>query len=174
MARATRANFPGGAWAIRYSPFLPERLTGDVSFSVPKAPETKEPPPEWRRKYYVDGHSFEIVAHLVYELDDKGKQLRVVKYTDYTAETVRTLYPTAAELRKSWERSDERNEIIDRLAERGIDFEQLASATNQPDADPFDLLCHVAYNAPLRTRRERADRLRKDEKDFFGQVSEVF
>ena len=32
---------------------------------------------------------------------------------------------------------------------------------SQPDADPFDLLCHVAFNAPLRTRRERAERLRK-------------
>ena len=38
-----------------------------------------------------------------------------------------------------------------------------------PDADPFDLLCHLAYNASLRTRRERAERLRKDRKDFFDQ-----
>jgi type I site-specific restriction endonuclease len=36
-------------------------------------------------------------------------------------------------------------------------------------ADPFDLLCHVAFNAPLRTRRERADRLRQDKRDFFDQ-----
>ncbi len=42
-------------------------------------------------------------------------------------------------------------------------------AANQPDADPFDLLCHVAFNAPLRSRRERADRLRRDKKDFFDQ-----
>ncbi len=40
-----------------------------------------------------------------------------------------------------------------------------------PDANPFDLLCHLAYNAPLRTRRERAERLRKDRKDFFDQYS---
>jgi type I restriction enzyme R subunit len=30
-------------------------------------------------------------------------------------------------------------------------------------------LCHVAFNAPLRTRRERADRLKKEKKDFFDQ-----
>jgi hypothetical protein len=47
----------------------------------------------------VDGHHFEIAAPLVYELDENGKQLRVVKYTDYSAEMVRTLYPSAAELR---------------------------------------------------------------------------
>jgi len=59
--------------------------------------------------------------------------------------------------------------VIERLAERGIDFEELAAAANQPDADPFDLLCHLAYNAPLRTRRERAERLRSDRKDFFDR-----
>ena len=55
------------------------------------------------------------------------------------------------------------------LEERGISFDELRSVTNQPDADPFDLLCHVAFNAPLRTRRERADRLRKEERAFFEQ-----
>ena len=40
----------------------------------------------------------------------------------------------------------------------GISFEELAEQSKQPDADPFDLLCHLAFNAPLRTRRERAER----------------
>jgi type I restriction enzyme R subunit len=122
-----------------------------------------------RRKYYFDGGHVEIAAHLVYELDTDGRQLRVVKFTDYTAEKVRTLYPTAIELRRRWENPEQRSEVIVLLEERGIDFEELASATNQPEADPLDLLCHIAYNAPLRTRRERADRLRKDKKDFFDQ-----
>ena len=55
------------------------------------------------------------------------------------------------------------------LEDYGINFEELTSASKQPDADPFDLLCHIAFNAPLRTRRERADRLRKEKKDFFDQ-----
>ena len=38
-----------------------------------------------------------------------------------------------------------------------------------PDADPFDLLCHLAYNAPLLTRKQRAEKLRKEKKDFFDQ-----
>jgi type I restriction enzyme R subunit len=122
-----------------------------------------------RRKYYFDGGHVEIAAHLVYELDTDGRQLRVVKFTDYTAEKVRTLYPTAIELRRRWENPEQRSEVIALLEERGIDFEELASATNQPEADPFDLLCHIAYNAPLRTRRERADRLKRDKKDFFDQ-----
>lgn len=120
-----------------------------------------------RRKYYVDGGQVEIAAHLVYELDPNGKQLRVVKYTDYTAAKIRTLFPNAAELRNKWADPACRNEIIEGLAERGIDFDDLAEAAKQPDADPFDLLCHVAFNAPLRTRRERAKRMRSERKDFF-------
>jgi type I restriction enzyme R subunit len=60
-------------------------------------------------------------------------------------------------------------ELIAQLAERGITFEQLAEQACHPDADPFDLLCHLAFNAPLRTRRERAQRLRSERKDFFEQ-----
>ena len=111
----------------------------------------------------------EIAAHLVYELDPDGKQLRVVRFTDYAGEKVRTLFSSAAELRTEWADAVKRAEIIDRLSERGIDFEELAAAANQPNADPFDLLCHLAYNAPLRTRRERAERLRTERKDFFDQ-----
>ncbi|MBZ5704338.1 MAG: DEAD/DEAH box helicase family protein [Acidobacteriia bacterium] len=121
-----------------------------------------------RRKYYVDGGSVEIVAHLVQELDENGKQLRVVKFTDYTADKVRSMYSAAA-LRSKWSTVEERAEIIRALEDRGILFEELAKTVNQPDADPFDLLCHVAFNAPLRTRRERAENLRKNKKDFFDQ-----
>jgi type I restriction enzyme R subunit len=124
-----------------------------------------------RRKYYADGGQVEIVAHLVYELDTDGNQLRVAQYSDYAAEKVRTLFPNAAELRSKWADPDHRAEIIAKLEERGIEFDELAKAANQPDADPFDLLCHLAYNAPLRTRRERAQRLQKEKKDFFDQFS---
>jgi type I restriction enzyme R subunit len=123
-------------------------------------------PPE-RRKYYFDEGRVEIAAHLVYELDPDGRQLRVVRYTDYAAEKVRILVPSAPELRKRWADPDQRAEILEKLAERGVSFEELAEAMGQPDADPFDLLCHVAFNAPLRTRRERAQRLRSERQDFF-------
>ena len=120
-----------------------------------------------RRKYYFDGGQVEIASHLVYELDPDGKQLRVVKFADYAGEKVRTLYPSAPELRKQWADPLERSGIIQKLAERGISFDELATSANQPDADPFDLLCHVAFNAPVRTRRERAQRLQEEKNDFF-------
>ena len=122
-----------------------------------------------RRKYYFDGGQVEIAAHLVYELDPDGKQLRVIRYSEYAADKVRTLYPSAPELRAHWANPEKRSEIIQQLEERGIDFDELATVAQQPEADPFDLLCHLAFNAPLRTRRERADLLRREKKDFFDQ-----
>jgi len=100
-------------------------------------------------------------------LDASGKQLRVVKFTDYAAEKVRSMWTSAAELQAHWSNAQERAEILDALEQYGITLEQLAENVGQPEADPFDLLCFVAYNAPLRTRRERAERLRKGRVDFW-------
>lgn len=135
----------------------------------PDGPPPEPPPDEPRRKFYFDEGQVEIAAHLVYELDPDGNQLRVVQFTDYTAEKVRTLYRSATELRERWADPQHRAEIIESLADRGVDFDELASAAEQPDADPFDLLCHLAFNAPLRTRRERTQRLKTERKDFFEQ-----
>jgi type I restriction enzyme R subunit len=124
------------------------------------------------RKFYVDGGTVEIAAHLVYELDADGKKLQVKKFTDYTGEKVRSMYASAAELRAKWSNAEERATIIAALEERGISFEELAEAAKQPDADPFDLLCHVAYSAPIRTRRERAEVVKTEGKDFFNRFSD--
>ena len=118
-------------------------------------------------KYYVDDGKIGIAAHFVYELDGDGKQLRVVKFTDYASERIKEMYPSAADLRSHWSNAEERGTIIEALKEHGITLEQLAENAMQPDADPFDLLCYVAFNAPLRTRRERAERLRKGRVDFW-------
>lgn len=139
---------------------------GETDPTIIEPPEN-EPP----RKFYFDGGQVEVVAHLVHELDPNGRQLRVVKYTDYAAESVRSLAPTSLDLRARWADAEKRAEIIAALTERGIDFAELGEQTGQPEADPFDLLCHLAFNAPLRTRRERAQRLKTERKDFFAQYS---
>lgn len=55
-----------------------------------------------------------------------------------------------------------------RLAECGIDFQQMALQAGKPDAAPFDLLCHLAYNSPILTRRQRADRVKRQQTTFFA------
>jgi type I restriction enzyme R subunit len=123
------------------------------------------------RKFYVDGGVVEIAAHVVWDLDADGRRLQAKKFTEYTAESVRSMYPSAADLRAKWSAPDERATIITALEERGISFEELAEAAKQPDADPFDLLCHVAYSATIRSRRERAEAARSDGKAFFDKFT---
>jgi type I restriction enzyme R subunit len=147
----------------------PETPADEPETVVVEPPEIIEPPSGERRKFYFDEGQVEIAAHLVYELDPDGKQLRVVTFTDYTADKVRTLCASAHELREAWADPTRRAEIIEKLAERGIDFGHLADEAGQPEADPLDLLCHVAFNAPLRTRRERARYLKREHKDFFDR-----
>ena len=122
---------------------------------------------KYKQKYYVNGGAVEVVVDYVFELDSNGKQLRVVKYTDYTSEKVRSMFTSSAELRSKWSDARERATILKALEKRGITLDYLAEVTKTPEADPFDLLCHVAFNAPIRTRRERAERVRRDEKKFF-------
>lgn len=122
------------------------------------------------RKYYVDNAEVRVLQDVVLELDEHGKKLRTVSYTDYTREQVRKLYPSASQLRSKWTDAEEREHIIDALKGRGVELTHLAEATNLKDADPFDLLVHIAYNGPLRSRRERAERVRKGKMDAFDYL----
>jgi type I restriction enzyme, R subunit len=126
---------------------------------------------ELPRKYYLDGVSVYIAGEQAFELDPDGNILRTVQYTDYVAEHVRLLNLTAEHFRESWSLAEQRSEILAQLRQRGIDPEHLAKITHQEDADTLDLLLHVAYNAPLVTRRERADKLRQKKANFLNQYT---
>lgn len=118
------------------------------------------------RKYYVDNVVVEIIADIVYELGTDGKKLRIVKLTDYTGEKVKEIFTSAAELRSKWGIEEERSAIINALEQKGISLEELIKVSGDPNVDPFDLLCNLAFNSPKRSRRERVERLRKEENQF--------
>jgi type I restriction enzyme R subunit len=145
------------------APVAEPAASGDTSAII------LEPPEAERRKFYFDDGQVEIAAHLVYELDPNGAQLRVVRYTKYAADRVRTICASAPEFHDLWVDPDRRQVLIDQLEERGINLESLAEALHQSEADPFDLICHLAFNAPLRTRRDRAQKLKESRKDFFAR-----
>ena len=125
------------------------------------------------RKFYIDGGEVEVIGHLVYDLDAEGKKLQVVRYTEYSGRAVRSMYPQRADLQSAWADPDTRVEVLRELAERDISFQELSSSAEQPDADPLDLLCHLAWNAPLLTRRQRVDRARAATQDLFSQYGET-
>jgi len=164
---------------------------GNATITEPEPPQddTRYPPTEEQigpgvghllgeptaepRKFYIDGGEVEVIGHLVYDLDTDGRKLQVVKYTDYSGRALRTLYPTREALQSKWTNPDTRAEVLRELTERGISFEELASSSAQPDADPFDLLCHLAWNAPLLTRRQRAEVAKRRTQDLFAQYGDT-
>lgn len=151
-------------------PFADETFPEDTAgYGDSQIGEIIEGPEKQPRKFYVDAGSVEIVADMVYELGADGKKLRMVKLTDYTGEKVREIFTSASELRSKWSNAEERSTIIETLVEKGITLEELLEISGDPEVDPFDLLCSLAFNAPRRSRRERAERLKKERKDFFDK-----
>jgi type I restriction enzyme R subunit len=147
---------------------LPEgEDTGEGPEEVEVGPVIVDGPPPERRKYYFDGGRTEIAAHMIHELDPDGHQLYAASITDYTGQRIRTMAKDSEDLRNRWMNADQRADIIAKLAERGIDFQTVALEAGKPDADPFDLLCHLGFNAPVLTRRQRADRLKRERAAFF-------
>lgn len=100
--------------------------------------------PAPRAKFYVDDVEVIVTAEAVYELDPQTQQLRLVEYRDLVTETVRSLFPSANELRAKWASRVSRREVLDALAEHGIDADELADRAGLPDADPIDVLVHLA------------------------------
>lgn len=123
---------------------------------------------ELPRKYYLDNVQVYIAGEQAFELDPEGHILKTVEFTDYVTQNIRRLNLTAEHLRQSWTQAEQRIEILSQLRSRGIDPDHLAHVTHQEEADALDLLLHVAYNAPLVTRRERAEKLRQKKANFFN------
>ncbi len=107
-------------------------------------------------KYYVDGGHFHVATEAVYELGPDGKRRGVVAYSDYAAKQIRDA-ASEEELRAAWRVPGTREALVEQLGDRGVNVDQLQDACDAPDADPLDLLAHVAWETDLRDRRGRAD-----------------
>lgn len=112
-----------------------------------------------------------MTAEALYVLEPEGGTLRVVAYEQYVADQVRRAFPDVNGLRRLWRTHDGRNEVVETMEQRGIAFDELARRTGLIEADPFDLLVHVAWNGPLSSRRDRASRLRADHGQFLDEFS---
>ena len=81
-----------------------------------------------KKVYYFDGGSVQISAQLVYELDAEGRQLRVVRITDYTQPSACARWLECRCSRAEWLQPEVRAELIEKLEARGIDLAELAQA----------------------------------------------
>ncbi len=126
------------------------------------------PLPPGTTKYRVSGVEVSVVAERVQYYGRDGK-LITESLRDYTKETVREHFATLDAFLTRWKGAERKAAVIDELREQGVMFEELREAVGK-DLDAFDLLCHVVYDRPPLTRRERAERVKK--RDVFTKYGE--
>ncbi|QIK65625.1 DEAD/DEAH box helicase family protein [Nocardioides sp. HDW12B] len=120
-------------------------------------------------KFYIDDAQVWVTAEATYQLDSETNRLRLVAYRDFVAETVRALFPEPTELHSLWMSRVGRKDVLEALMAHGIDADEMIDRTGLRDADPLDVLVHLAWNQPLRSRLDRAQRVRRDRVAFFEE-----
>jgi type I restriction enzyme R subunit len=155
---------------------LTDPITGDdVDFPEPEPekPDVRlnEDPVEYgrKRKVTVNGVDVTVIKERVQYMGDDGKII-TESLRDYTRKNVRSTYASLDSFLNSWKQADRKRAIIDELEQQGVIFaalnEEIGSAF-----DPFDLICHVAFEQKPLTRKERADQVRK--RDYFTKYGDL-
>lgn len=160
------------------NPFDDGELGGDSSNNQPngtgddgQAPEGEWTDDETRKvaKYRVSGVSVSKVAERVQYYDSDGK-LVTESFKDYTRKTMAKQFSSLDEFVKRWNDSDRKQAIIDELAQEGIIWAALEEEVGK-EMDPFDMICHVVYDQPPLTRKERANSVKK--RNYFTKYSDT-
>lgn len=153
-------------------PVPPEDNGGQESTQEPDAgtpPGAPEPPGGKRVKYVIDDVPVSIVAERVQYYGSDGK-LITESIRDYTRKSVLRQYRSLDGFLRAWSQAEQKSAILAELESRGVLLDALSEEVGRA-LDPFDLVCHVAWGQPPKTRRERADNVRK--RDYFANYSET-
>jgi type I restriction enzyme R subunit len=119
-------------------------------------------------KYYVDDVEVKVATERVQYLDAEGK-LITESLKDYSRKTVLRSFESLDAFLTVWNDADRKQAIIDELAAKGLFLDELSEQAGK-NYDAFDLVCHVAFDQPPLTRRERADNVKK--RNVFAKYGE--
>jgi type I restriction enzyme R subunit len=121
---------------------------------------------EPRRKVYIKGRPVLVLSERVQYLDEQGK-LVTESLRDYSRRLVRQQYADLDGFLRRWRGEERKQVILKELAEEGLLLEPLKEEVGR-ELDPFDLICHIAYDQPPLSRAQRAARLRRDVFSRYG------
>jgi type I restriction enzyme R subunit len=125
-------------------------------------PETEIPPStfnEPREKVYVNGVDVSVLISRELHFDQHGRPI-TTSLKDHTKEIIKEQFASLDEFLNKWKNSDRKEAIIAELIVQGVMVEALYEAVDK-QVDLFDLICHVAYDQPPLTRKERANNVKK-------------
>ena len=108
-------------------------------------------------KVYVDGVGAEIIAERVEYLDKDGR-LTAESLRDFTKKELKKHFASLDDFLGRWNAAERKRAVVEELRDRGLALDMIAEGE---DLDPFDLICHLAFDAKPLTRRERAANVRK-------------
>lgn len=126
-------------------------------------------PPRPTIKYYVSNLEVEVTGEQV-QYYWMGK-LHTESLVDYTRKNMRNQYSTLGDFIKKWNSGDKKAAICEELEKQGVFLDHLRSQTGRYDLDDFDLVCHIAYDVPSMTRRERAQAVK--DSGYLDQFNEA-
>ncbi|MEO9844483.1 MAG: DEAD/DEAH box helicase family protein [Roseobacter sp.] len=121
-----------------------------------------------RPKVYVDGIGADIVAERVEYLDANGR-LVTESLRDYTRKAMRKRFASLDDFLRRWQETERKHALVEQMAEEGLPLDIISTELGL-DLDPFDLICHVAFDAKPLTRKDRANNVRK--RDAFTKYGE--
>ena len=146
----------------------------NVDDPIPPEPDEDEtiidvPPEDYnRRKIYVDGIDVTIIAERVEYLDRYGK-LVTESLRDFTKRALRKRFASLDDFLRRWKAAERKQAIIEELEAEGLLLDTIVEELGK-ELDPFDLICHVAFDAKPLTRRERAENVKK--RDVFNKYGD--
>ena len=118
-----------------------------------------EPVETTRKKTYIIGVDVSILSERKQYLDADG-HLITTSVKEYCKTGILTSYRSLDNFLQTWNDAEKKRAIIEELENQGIIFEELKDEIKN-DLDIFDLICHIAWDAPALTRKERAENVRK-------------
>ncbi|TPN83436.1 EcoAI/FtnUII family type I restriction enzme subunit R [Aquimarina algicola] len=119
-------------------------------------------------KIRVNGVPVKIVNERIQYLGTDGKII-TESLKDYTKNNITKHYQTLEKFLTHWNKAEKKEAIIQELEEQGIFFDALKEEVGK-DFDPFDLICHLAFEAKPLTRKERANNVKK--RNYFTKYGE--
>lgn len=121
-----------------------------------------------REKYFVDDVGVEVVTERTQYYGPDGK-LITESLKDYTRKTMLKDFESLDSFLKHWNEAEKKQAIIAELEEKGVLLDALSEEVGK-DFDPFDLICHVAFDQPPLSRKERAEKVKKS--NYFSKYGE--
>ncbi|AKH93622.1 EcoAI/FtnUII family type I restriction enzme subunit R [Elizabethkingia anophelis] len=110
-------------------------------------------------KVYVNNVDVTILNTREMYFDKDGKPV-TISLKDFSKQLIHEEFKTLDNFLNMWTNSDRKEAIIKELQEQGIPVHELLEAVNK-ECDLFDIICHVAFDQPPLTRKERANNVKK-------------